>query len=206
MTWTTSIFVLPPLIFPSHFSPSLQNGQTTFLPFPNGAPAPSSLVSTSTSRWTSLHRSIGRCTPSWPCYCVSVCLFVCSFKMHNILQHVAATCMYIALMEFCDLVLISPSLSYLPLFLHPSSPPLPPLQSSPLLSSLLPIFLAPCFLIDLWILLTVNIIVAIVGAITADAITRGQALVTMGVSILYWVLFVPGSFCCWFLPAYHAFK
>ena len=127
---------------------------------------------------------------------------------------------------------LSPPLSSLLLF-HPSFPlpppppsPPPPFFTPPLLSSppsslllsnphllLYPSFftppslssLPPSFSIDLWILLTVNIIVAIVGAITVTG-ERGQALTTMGVSILYWVLFIPGSFCCWFLPAYHAFK
>jgi len=61
-------------------------------------------------------------------------------------------------------------------------------------------------LIYLWVVLTLNVIIAVVGAITVDSNIRSTYLITMGVSILYWVLFVPGALFCWFLPVYYAYK
>lgn len=62
-------------------------------------------------------------------------------------------------------------------------------------------------LIYTWVLLFVNMLVAIIGAITIGKRgTQSQYLITMGVSILYLILFLPGSLFCWFLPLYHAYK
>ena len=60
---------------------------------------------------------------------------------------------------------------------------------------------SPPSLSDLWLLLIINVIVCIIGAI----IDQGK-LITMGVSILYLVLFAPASLFCWFLPTYYAYK
>jgi len=87
-----------------------------------------------------------------------------------------------------------------PLFSLPFS-----LPSPSLFYSCLPLLPPPPSL-DLWVVLTLNVIIAVVGAITVDSTIRSTYLITMGVSILYWVLFVPGALFCWFLPAYYAYK
>ena len=58
---------------------------------------------------------------------------------------------------------------------------------------------------DIWVIYVLNLVVAIIGAIVNDN-KRGEYLTTMGVSILYLVLFIPGSLFCWFLPAYYAYR
>lgn len=55
-------------------------------------------------------------------------------------------------------------------------------------------------------MLVINVFVAIVGVAVANDSDRNEYLTTMGVSILYIVLFVPGTLFCWFLPAYHAYR
>lgn len=57
-----------------------------------------------------------------------------------------------------------------------------------------------------WVMLVLNVFVSIVGAAVANDNDRNQYLTTMGVSILYLVLFVPGTLFCWFLPVYHAYR
>lgn len=57
-----------------------------------------------------------------------------------------------------------------------------------------------------WVLLGLNVLVAIAGAIATGDKRRSEYLTTMGVSILYLVLFLPGTFFCWFLPAYYAYR
>ena len=62
---------------------------------------------------------------------------------------------------------------------------------------------------DLWILLVINLIVSIAGAVSISGIRPGDVpafLITMGVAIAYLVLFAPGSLFCWFLPAYYGYK
>ena len=60
--------------------------------------------------------------------------------------------------------------------------------------------------LDTWVLLVINVLVAICGAATIDSSHRSDALTTMGVSILYLVMFLPGTFFCWFLPIYYAYR
>jgi hypothetical protein len=55
-----------------------------------------------------------------------------------------------------------------------------------------------------WVMLVLNVFVSIVGAAVAK--NKNVYLTTMGVSILYLVLFVPGTLFCWFLPVYHAYR
>lgn len=57
-----------------------------------------------------------------------------------------------------------------------------------------------------WIMLLLNIFISIVGAAVASDKLRSEYLITMGVAILYLVLFVPGTLFCWFLPVYHAYR
>lgn len=103
-----------------------------------------------------------------------------------------------------ELSVYCPSPSFLPPFLSPAPLPLLLLSSSsPSLSITL---LPPPPSLDLWVVLTLNVIIAVVGAITVDSNIRSTYLITMGVSILYWVLFVPGALFCWFLPVYYAYK
>ena len=71
------------------------------------------------------------------------------------------------------------------LSLSPSLPPSPPVT---------------------WVMLVLNVLVSIVGAAVANDNDRNEFLTTMGVSVLYLVLFVPGTLFCWFLPAYHAYR
>ena len=54
---------------------------------------------------------------------------------------------------------------------------------------------------DTWVLLIINVIVTIAGAVIDPS-----QLATMGLSILYLVLFAPASLFCWFLPTYYAYK
>ena len=49
-------------------------------------------------------------------------------------------------------------------------------------------------------LLFANLITALIYLFTDAA---GQ---TFGVALLYWILFTPASYVCWFRPAYKAFK
>ena len=63
------------------------------------------------------------------------------------------------------------------------------------------LLLSQSSLLDLWLLLIINVIMCIIGAIIDP-----QQLVTMDVSILYLVLFAPASLFCWFLPTYYAYK
>ena len=55
-------------------------------------------------------------------------------------------------------------------------------------------------------MLILNALIAIAGAIVTNDDHRGDYLTTMGISIIYLVLFVPGTLFCWFLPAYHAYR
>lgn len=55
-------------------------------------------------------------------------------------------------------------------------------------------------------MLILNVLVAIAGVSVASGDSRGDYLTTMGVSIIYLVLCVPGTLFCWFLPAYHAYR
>ena len=57
-----------------------------------------------------------------------------------------------------------------------------------------------------WAMLLLNMLVSIVGASVAKSNVRSEYLTTMGVSVLYLVLFVPGTLFCWFLPAYYAYR
>lgn len=60
---------------------------------------------------------------------------------------------------------------------------------------------------DTWVLLIANVVVSIIGVITiGDKGKQSEYLTTMGVAILYAILFIPGAFCCWFMPLYHAYK
>jgi hypothetical protein len=60
---------------------------------------------------------------------------------------------------------------------------------------------------DTWVLLFANLLVSVIGVITIGKNgPQSEYLTTMGVAILYVILFVPGSFCCWFMPLYHAYK
>ena len=63
-------------------------------------------------------------------------------------------------------------------------------------------------LLDTWVCLILNVLVAIIGAITISKAggTQSQYLTTMGVSILYLVLFLPGSLFCWWFPLYIAYR
>lgn len=61
-------------------------------------------------------------------------------------------------------------------------------------------------LIFTWVVLALNTLVAIVGVAAARDDVRNDYLATMGVSILYLILFSPGSLFCWFLPVYHAYR
>jgi hypothetical protein len=57
-----------------------------------------------------------------------------------------------------------------------------------------------------WVMLILNVFISIVGASVASDTVRNEFLTTMGVSILYLLLFVPGTLFCWFLPVYHAYR
>ena len=57
-----------------------------------------------------------------------------------------------------------------------------------------------------WVMLVLNMLASIVGASVAESSDRNEYLTTMGVSILYLVLFVPGTLFCWFMPAYYAYR
>ncbi len=65
-----------------------------------------------------------------------------------------------------------------------------------------------------WVATIVNTLLSIVGAVTINAGapdgkprgSQSEYLTTMGVSVLYLVLFLPGSLFCWFLPLYQAYK
>lgn len=62
-------------------------------------------------------------------------------------------------------------------------------------------------LIYTWVLHFLNLLISILGVSTiGDKGNKSEYLTTMGVAILYLVLFIPGSFCCWFFPLYHAYK
>ncbi len=66
-----------------------------------------------------------------------------------------------------------------------------------------------CTHTDLWVLLVVNLVVSIAGAITATSIGHKNVdwyLTTMGIAIVYLIIFCPGAFFCWFLPVYCAFR
>lgn len=58
---------------------------------------------------------------------------------------------------------------------------------------------------DLWVLLVINALVSIYGASVTEN-SKGTYLVSMGISFVYVLLFVPGSLCCWFLPGYYAYR
>ena len=55
-------------------------------------------------------------------------------------------------------------------------------------------------------LLTYNLIVAISGAIVAGTKHNDSYLVTMGFAIAYFILFIPGSMVCWYIPVYRAYR
>ena len=59
---------------------------------------------------------------------------------------------------------------------------------------------------DTWILLVINLLVAIYGASVASDGQRSDYLTTMGVAILYLVVCAPGTLFCWFMPIYHAYR
>ncbi|ESO09035.1 hypothetical protein HELRODRAFT_185385 [Helobdella robusta] len=58
----------------------------------------------------------------------------------------------------------------------------------------------------LWIAYCCVLLVNIIGSISLMAIHGSEAGSTFGLSILFFVLFTPLSFVCWFRPIYDAFK
>ncbi|XP_065910489.1 secretory carrier-associated membrane protein 1-like [Dysidea avara] len=86
-----------------------------------------------------------------------------------------------------------------PCFYHDISAEIPPSQR-----------LIVRALLGLWIytisLLTYNLIVAIAGAIAAGTKHDDSYLTTMGFAIAYFILFIPGSMVCWYIPVYRAYR
>ena len=60
--------------------------------------------------------------------------------------------------------------------------------------------------IDTIILLSYNLITAIAGAIVAGSSHNSDYLVTLGFAIAFFILFVPGSMICWYIPVYRAYR
>jgi len=48
--------------------------------------------------------------------------------------------------------------------------------------------------------------VAVSGAIVAGTKHDDSYLVTMGFAIAYFILFIPGSMVCWYIPVYRAYR
>lgn len=65
-------------------------------------------------------------------------------------------------------------------------------------------------LLGLWIyticLLSYNLITAIAGAIVAGTDHNSDYLVTMGFAVAFFILFIPGSMLCWYIPVYRAYR
>lgn len=62
------------------------------------------------------------------------------------------------------------------------------------------------FPLDTIILLSYNLIAAIAGAIVAGTDHNSDYLVTMGFAVAFFVLFIPGSMLCWYIPVYRAYR
>ena len=60
--------------------------------------------------------------------------------------------------------------------------------------------------LDTIILLSYNLITAIAGAIVSGTDHNSDYLVTMGFAIAFFVLFIPGSMFCWYIPVYRAYR
>lgn len=62
------------------------------------------------------------------------------------------------------------------------------------------------FPLDTICLLGYNLIVAIAGAIVVGTKHDSDYLVTMGFAVAFFILFVPGSMICWYIPVYRAYR